>query len=83
MWVTFERDGMRLVGNLIRAEEDRGLAILLHGGGQTRHAWATTAHGLTAAGWSTLALDARDDNGVFSRELHTFLAQVDDRRVAA
>jgi len=59
MRVTFERDGMHLVGNLLRAEEDRGFAVLLHGGGQARHAGARTARGLTAAGWSTLALDAR------------------------
>ncbi len=34
-------------------------AILLHGGGQTRHAWGSTAANLAARGWRTLALDAR------------------------
>lgn len=34
-------------------------AILLHGGGQTRHAWAGTAATLAAAGWYAISLDQR------------------------
>lgn len=33
--------------------------LLLHGGGQTRHAWDGTARALAAAGWRALALDQR------------------------
>ncbi|RCX09419.1 alpha/beta fold hydrolase [Extensimonas vulgaris] len=31
--------------------------LLLHGGGQTRHAWGNAAQALGAAGWYTVALD--------------------------
>ncbi|MEB2343809.1 MAG: alpha/beta hydrolase [Deltaproteobacteria bacterium] len=33
--------------------------ILLHGGGQTRHAWGGTAEALARAGWQAVALDLR------------------------
>lgn len=33
--------------------------LLLHGGGQTRHAWAGTAETLSRAGWYAIALDQR------------------------
>jgi pimeloyl-ACP methyl ester carboxylesterase len=33
--------------------------VLLHGGGQTRHAWAGTAATLAEAGWYALAIDQR------------------------
>jgi len=33
--------------------------VLLHGGGQTRHAWAGTAATLSAQGWSAIAVDQR------------------------
>ncbi len=33
--------------------------VLLHGGGQTRHAWAGTAATLAAAGWFAIAVDQR------------------------
>lgn len=35
------------------------LVILLHGGGQTRHAWKGTGERLAAAGYRTYSLDAR------------------------
>jgi len=34
-------------------------AVLLHGGGQTRHAWAGTAATLAEAGWYAIAIDQR------------------------
>ncbi|NQZ95153.1 MAG: alpha/beta hydrolase [Myxococcales bacterium] len=34
-------------------------ALLLHGGGQTRHSWAGAAAALGAAGWRAVALDLR------------------------
>jgi pimeloyl-ACP methyl ester carboxylesterase len=33
--------------------------LLLHGGGQTRHAWARTARALAGRGWHAVALDQR------------------------
>lgn len=33
--------------------------VLLHGGGQTRHAWGQTAARIAAAGWQALAVDQR------------------------
>ncbi len=33
--------------------------LLLHGGGQTRHAWSGTAQGLAREGWYAVALDLR------------------------
>jgi len=33
--------------------------VLLHGGGQTRHAWGTTLERLAAAGWHTFSVDLR------------------------
>ena len=37
----------------------RGTVLFAHGFGQTRHAWTSTAHALQAAGYQTLAYDAR------------------------
>lgn len=33
--------------------------LLMHGGGQTRHAWGQTAEALAKAGWYTVSLDLR------------------------
>src|SRR5215207_1268234 len=49
--------GNRLAANAI-GHRPRA-ALLLHGGGQTRHAWAKTAHQLADAGWSVVAIDQR------------------------
>lgn len=38
---------------------DGAPVILLHGGGQTRHAWGATARSLAAAGYHVLSLDLR------------------------
>jgi pimeloyl-ACP methyl ester carboxylesterase len=49
-------------GNRLMADVfgDRGPAVLLlHGGGQTRHAWRKTAERLGEAGWTAYALDQR------------------------
>lgn len=37
----------------------RGTVLFAHGFGQTRHAWTSTAQSLAAAGYQTLAYDAR------------------------
>ncbi|AJD48672.1 alpha/beta hydrolase [Isoalcanivorax pacificus W11-5] len=40
-------------------DQDAPVVLLLHGGGQTRHAWADTGRALAAAGYCAIALDAR------------------------
>jgi pimeloyl-ACP methyl ester carboxylesterase len=50
-------DGNRLVASEM-GQGDR-CVLLLHGGGQTRHAWAKTGFALARAGWRAVALDQR------------------------
>lgn len=58
--VEFTSEGLRLVGNRWQASPPhRGSVILLHGGGQRRFSWATTAERLARHGWTSYALDAR------------------------
>ncbi|HET9904572.1 MAG TPA: alpha/beta hydrolase [Xanthobacteraceae bacterium] len=49
--------GNRLVAD--RYGANGPAALLLHGGGQTRHSWGRTAESLAAAGWVAYALDQR------------------------
>jgi pimeloyl-ACP methyl ester carboxylesterase len=50
-------DGNRLVGDIFG---DRGPPVLLlHGGGQTRHAWRNTAERIARAGMTAYAIDQR------------------------
>ncbi|MEF9901636.1 alpha/beta fold hydrolase [Streptomyces sp. P9-A2] len=37
----------------------RGLVVLLHGGGQTRHSWSRAAETLAGDGWTAVTYDAR------------------------
>jgi pimeloyl-ACP methyl ester carboxylesterase len=50
-------------GNALAADEagpsDGPVAILLHGGGQTRYSWGTTLGALGDRGWHTFAVDMR------------------------
>jgi pimeloyl-ACP methyl ester carboxylesterase len=55
-WVGF--NGLRLAGDSW-GREDHPLVVLLHGGGQTRHAWRGTGETLAAAGYRAVAFDAR------------------------
>lgn len=50
--------GIRLVGER-RGAENSPIVILLHGGGQTRHAWSNAARSLAGAGFCAITLDAR------------------------
>jgi pimeloyl-ACP methyl ester carboxylesterase len=50
-------DGNRLVGTV--AGGGGRVALLLHGGGQTRHAWDGSLARLAAAGWTGIAVDQR------------------------
>ena len=53
--------GNRLAADVYRAASAaaRATALLLHGGGQTRHAWDATARSLARAGLDAIALDQR------------------------
>ncbi|MCC6198479.1 MAG: alpha/beta hydrolase [Burkholderiales bacterium] len=50
--------GVRIAGDVWGDPHGR-LVILMHGGGQTRHAWGGTGHVLGGAGYHAVALDAR------------------------
>jgi pimeloyl-ACP methyl ester carboxylesterase len=51
-------DGLELVADAW-GEDDAPPVILLHGGGQTRHAWGGTARRLAEAGFHALSIDLR------------------------
>ena len=51
-------DDLYLTADVI-GEPRRGSVILAHGGGQTRHSWASTADRLAAHGWMAVSLDLR------------------------
>lgn len=52
-------DGITLAADCYRHDSDRPAVVLLHGGGQNRHAWAATARRLHTHGYSVIAYDAR------------------------
>lgn len=52
-------DGIALAADVYRHEAAHAVVILLHGGGQNRHAWTTTARRLHARGYTVVAYDAR------------------------
>lgn len=52
------KDGLALAASAYGDPADPP-AVLLHGGGQTRHAWGGTAAALARRGWYALALDLR------------------------
>jgi pimeloyl-ACP methyl ester carboxylesterase len=51
-------EGLNLVAD-VRGEPDAWPVLFLHGGGQTRHAWGSTADIVADQGWRTVALDLR------------------------
>jgi peroxiredoxin len=52
------RDGIRLSADEA-GPPDGPTAVLIHGGGQTRHAWGTTLHAIAERGWHAYSLDMR------------------------
>jgi pimeloyl-ACP methyl ester carboxylesterase len=50
--------GIHLVGD-VWGDEDAWPVLLMHGGGQTRHAWGSTASVLAEHGWKAISLDLR------------------------
>ena len=68
------RSGLKLTADVAGAAE-RGVVMLAHGGGQTRHSWASTAVRLAERGWKTVSLDLRghgdsgwDPEGAYATE---------------
>jgi pimeloyl-ACP methyl ester carboxylesterase len=51
-------DGLRLRGDAYGASDGRPV-VLLHGGGQTRHSWRSTAVALAEQGWQSWSFDLR------------------------
>ncbi len=51
-------EGVQLVAD-VRGAADAWPVLFMHGGGQTRHAWGSTAERVAADGWRTVALDLR------------------------
>jgi len=54
----WQGSGIRIAGDAWGHPDDP-LVLLLHGGGQTRHAWKGTGEALEAAGYYAVAFDAR------------------------
>jgi pimeloyl-ACP methyl ester carboxylesterase len=52
------RDGIGLRGDVL-GDDGAPPVVLLHGGGQTRHAWGTTATVLAKKGWRAYTVDLR------------------------
>lgn len=61
--VEIEGAGLRLRADrwepVTGAASPRGIVLLLHGGGQTRHSWRRTGERLGRAGWIAYAVDLR------------------------
>jgi pimeloyl-ACP methyl ester carboxylesterase len=51
-------EGIRLVADAY-GDPDAWPVLLMHGGGQTRHAWGGTAEALGRAGWRAVSVDLR------------------------
>lgn len=57
--VTFDgADGVTIIADR-RGDPDGDRVIFLHGGGQTRHSWGTTAEAVAERGWCAYTIDAR------------------------
>jgi pimeloyl-ACP methyl ester carboxylesterase len=52
------RGGLQLTGDVV-GDDRKGAVVLAHGGGQTRHSWASTAERLAERGFLTISLDLR------------------------
>ncbi len=52
-------EGNRLMADLYAADSPRGVVLLAHGGGQTRHSWGGTARALASQGITAFTMDQR------------------------
>ncbi len=60
--ITFEgRDGNLITADLHAAIEQpaRGVVLMVHGGGQTRHSWRGSSNSLAQNGWTAITMDQR------------------------
>lgn len=57
--LAFEGPAGKLAADRWVAEDECGVVLLLHGGGQTRHSWHRSGSRFASAGWTTIAIDAR------------------------
>ncbi|MDQ1250666.1 MAG: hypothetical protein QG597_5045, partial [Actinomycetota bacterium] len=48
-------DGITLAADYYHYDGNRPVVLLLHGGGQNRHAWSTSARRLHSCGYSVVA----------------------------
>jgi len=86
------RGGIRLTAD-VWGEASSPPLVLLHGGGQTRHAWDRTGPRLATLGWRVIAPDLRGhgtsawspdgdyDLGLFAGDIRALVAQLGDRPV--
>jgi pimeloyl-ACP methyl ester carboxylesterase len=90
-------NGIRLAGDrwdpASLADVPMGTVLLLHGGGQTRHSYRTTAQRLATHGWTAIAIDARGHGDsqwapdgdysldAFVADLYSIVGTLDDRPV--
>ncbi len=51
-------EGIHLVAD-VWGDDEAWPVLLMHGGGQTRHAWGSAASALAAGGWQAVSLDLR------------------------
>ena len=56
------RSGIQIEADLW-GEPSNNAAVFLHGGGQTRHSWGSTATTIANQGWFTVSLDLRGHGG--------------------
>jgi pimeloyl-ACP methyl ester carboxylesterase len=57
---TYETKDLKLAADRYPATgTEKGIVLLLHGGGQTRHSWTAAARRLAAAGWTAITVDTR------------------------
>jgi pimeloyl-ACP methyl ester carboxylesterase len=75
--------GNKLVADVFG--ENGPSVILLHGGGQTRHAWRSTANQLAKRGWTAYAIDQRGhgDSEWVKDGAYTFQEFADDVKAVA
>ena len=52
------KDKLNIIAD-IWGQSDNPLVVLLHGGGQTRHAWGNSGKILSSAGFHVVAMDLR------------------------
>ncbi|ONH31399.1 alpha/beta hydrolase [Pseudofrankia asymbiotica] len=80
--VSFEVAGLRLAGDRWDppAGDSRGVVLLMHGGGQTRHSWRRTGERMAELGWTAIALDARGhgDSDWDPEQDYSHVAMADD-----